>query len=104
MEDVEPWEIAAERGAGVALTLVMVLVSLAMAVTPAKRLLVLTGLRLTIAGLCALVAVSLPLGLLSKGMWFASSAFVLLAALSCAAHVESVVLGPLVDRLTGSDR
>lgn len=98
--DVEPWEIAAGREIGMGLLLTMVAVSAVLAIVPPKRLVVLTGLRLLIAGALALVAMCLS-GMLAKVVWFGSSGFLLLAALSVASHVEGAVLGPLVDRLVG---
>lgn len=98
--DAEPWEIAAGREIGAGLLITMVLVSAVLAVVPPKRLVVLTGLRLLIAGALAVVAMCLS-GTLAKIVWFGSSGFLLLAALSVAAHVEGAVLGPVVDRLVG---
>lgn len=98
--DAEPWEIAAGREIGAGLLITMVLVSAVLAVVPPKRLVVLTGLRLLIAGALAVVAMCLS-GMLAKIVWFGSSGFLLLAVLSVAAHVEGAVLGPVVDRLVG---
>lgn len=98
--DAEPWEIAAGREIGAGLLITMVAVSAVLAVVPPKRLVVLTGLRLIVAGGFALAAMVAP-GMLAKIAWFASSGFLLLAGLSVAAHVESAVLGPVVDRLIG---
>lgn len=98
--DAEPWEVAAGREVGAGLMLTMVAVSAVLAVVPPRRLVVLTGLRLGIAGVFAAWAMVLP-GVLAKVSGLGAHGFLLLAALSVAAHVEGAVLGPVVDRLVG---
>lgn len=98
--DAEPWEIAAGREVGSGLMLTMIAVSAVLAIVPPRRLVVLMGLRLGIAGVFAVGAMVLP-GVLGRVSGFGASGFLLLAALSVAAHVEGAVLGPVVDRLVG---
>ena len=91
------------RGSGIADragTLLVASVAAAISVLPPARLLALTSIRLAIA------ASLLALSWASSG-WFstitawASHAFLLLAVLSVAAHIEGAVLGPVVDRIVG---
>lgn len=103
MTEPEPFEIASLREYGAldyAAILTMGVVALAIALLPPARLLALTSIRLAIA------ASLLALSWASSG-WFstitawASHAFLLLAVLSVAAHIEGAVLGPVVDRIVG---
>lgn len=102
MTEPEPWEIAAAREHGARDHIAMLLlagVSLAWAIIPPVRLLVLTALRLAMAGLLAALAWIAP-DLLAKLLLFGAHAFVVLALLSIAAHIEGATLGPLADWIT----
>lgn len=105
-DDLEPYGVAGERalsGVDYAAIGLAFVVTACTACVPPLRLVVLTGVRLGIAGLLWVGGMMMP-GVAATIMTWSAHAFMFLALFSVAAHVEAATLGPLVDRIVGMDR